>query len=90
MLLSIYIYTLCFFSFDFPIKHTLKPSETITNSLIRTAKEEKGPCQIRTDLTGPLERENGGTNQVNDIIRGDIRWPEFELWNYVGRKRRNY
>lgn len=69
---TVYIYTLCFFSLDFPRKHTLKPSETSTNSLIRTAKEEKGACRIRTHLTGPLERENGGTNQVNDIIRGVV------------------
>lgn len=68
-----YISTLCFFFLDFPRKHALKPSETSTNSLIRAAKEEKGPCQIRTDLTGPPEREKGGTTQVNDIIRGDIR-----------------
>lgn len=48
-------------------------------SLIGTVKEEKGPLQIRTDLTGPLERRDEGTNQVNDIIREEIKWPDMRV-----------
>lgn len=69
-------------------KNTLKPSEASSNCLIGAVKEEQGPCQIRTGLTAPLERGVEGLNRANNIIRGEIRWPEmrvrkFELWEIM-------
>lgn len=88
------MWALCFLSCNVPRnpppkkKNTLKPSEASSNGLIGSGKEEKGSVSDEDRLNRTAGDGDEGTNQANDIIRGEIRWPEtrvqkFELWNYV-------